>query len=268
MNQEIDIHEIQQIELEILKDLKRVCEKNNIMFFLGEGTLLGAIRHKGFIPWDDDVDVLMKREDYNRFLSIAQQMGDQYEVQHSTTVENFWSPIIKIRLVKGPKKYYQQHIAHLTDHNGPYVDIFPVDYVPKKTSLSQRWQSIQIRLFRGMLSLKLGLYKPDTSAKKVIQALSRFYSVQAIHKKLNHLFARYQSCGKTEYMATLSSYHPYQCQVVPAQVYDEMIAVEFEDTTMPVPAGYDLLLTTIYNDYLSLPPENQRCIKHHFSTYK
>ena len=81
-----EIHALQDIELEILLDVDRFCRENGITYFLGEGTLLGAIRHHGFIPWDDDVDVIMKRADYERFLQLAPEgLGKQYEVQHPTT---------------------------------------------------------------------------------------------------------------------------------------------------------------------------------------
>ena len=82
-----EIHQLQALELAILKDVAEVCKKHDIKFFLGEGTLLGAIRHKGFIPWDDDVDLIMERSEYERFLKVAQEeLGEDYQVQHPTTV--------------------------------------------------------------------------------------------------------------------------------------------------------------------------------------
>ena len=126
-----EIHLLQKLELAILKDVATVCEKHNIKFFLGEGTLLGAIRHKGFIPWDDDVDLIMERSEYERFLEVAQkELGDAYQVQHPMTVDNYWSPFIKVRQLTGDLSFRQNHIAHLTDNNGPYIDIFPMEYVP------------------------------------------------------------------------------------------------------------------------------------------
>ena len=99
---EAALKELQRQELAILLDVQAACNELGIEFFLGEGTLLGAVRHQGFIPWDDDVDLLMKRSEYDRFLRLAPPLlAPKYKVQHSTTVANYWSPVMKVRLVEG-----------------------------------------------------------------------------------------------------------------------------------------------------------------------
>ena len=259
-----EIHALQKIELEILLDVDRFCRENKITYFLGEGTLLGAIRHHGFIPWDDDVDIIMKREDYERFLELAPSgLGGKYEVQHATTVPNYWSPFIKVRLIETNQKYRQAHIAHLTDHNGPYIDVFPMEYVPKAKSFGQTVQSLKIRFLRGILSLKLKLRPPIGAKQKLMYFLSRFYTVPGIHRRLDRTFRKYGP-EKRPYLSTLASYHDLKCQTVPAAVYDEALHVDFEGYQLPVPKGYQTLLTTIYGDYMTPPPADQRVIKHHF----
>ena len=174
------IKELQNIELNILLDVDKVCKKHNITYYLGEGSLLGAVRHKGFIPWDDDLDILMKRDDYEKFLKIAQfEMGENYEIQHPSTVYSYWSPFIKVRLL-GNQKFRQKHIAHLTENNGPYIDIFPMESVPAQFSLGQAWQGLKINLLRAMLSYKLVLRKPDNVRRKIVTASSRFLSIESI----------------------------------------------------------------------------------------
>lgn len=258
------IRALQQIELGILLDVDAFCSQHNIVYFLGEGTLLGAIRHHGFIPWDDDVDILMKREDYERFLCLAKTgLSPRYEVQHCSTVENYWSPIMKVRLLEHTHGYAQQHIAHLSQHNGPYIDIFPMEYVPCASSFRQRIQSLQIRILRGMLSLKLGLFQPQGAVQHLVRMLSFFFSTAAIHRMLNRTFQRFGSC-KTDFIATLSSYHRYSAQTLPSSVFDKQLRMPFEGHHLPVPDGYDLLLTTIYGDYMTPPPKQERMGKHHF----
>lgn len=259
-----EIHELQKIELAILKDVAEVCKKHNIKFFLGEGTLLGAIRHNGFIPWDDDVDIIMERSEYERFLSVAQdELGDGYQVQHSTTVDNYWSPFIKIRKIGNDITFRQQHIAHLTENNGPYIDIFPMEYVPCKSGFAILKTAFFVRYYRGMLSYKLGLRKPPHLKGKILKALSAFYSVDKIHRRLQKTFTAF-GCGEKEYMATFSSYHPLRCQICESKNYKNAVWHKFEDTEMPVPVGYDAILTAIYGDYMTPPPEDKRIIKHHF----
>ena len=259
-----EIHELQDIELAILKDVAAVCQKHNIKFFLGEGTLLGAIRHNGFIPWDDDVDIIMERSEYERFLKIAQEeLGDTYKVQHPTTVKSYWSPFIKIRKVKGDIKYRQQHIAHLTTENGPYIDIFPMEYVPELMSKEIKKTAFFVRYYRGMITYKLGLRKPKKFKRKILKLASHFYSIEKLHKRLNETFTHFGTDEK-EYMATFASYHPLKRQICKSENYKEAIMWDFEDTKMPVPVGYDEILTTIYGDYMTPPPEEKRIIKHHF----
>lgn len=259
-----EIRELQKIELSILLDVKKVCDENHIKFFLGEGTLLGAVRHKGFIPWDDDVDLIMPRDQYERFLKIAPKaLGDKYEVQHPSTVENYWSPFIKIRLLNHGSKFEQKHILHLSKNNGPYIDIFPIEYSDRKQGWKISYTGFRVRYFRGMLSYKLGIRKPPHIYGKTLKFISKFYSVKKIHSELERTLRPYREPGK-KYMATFLSYHPLRSQIIESIHYEEAIDWQFEDFMMPIPNGYDKILTTIYGDYMTPPPEEKRILKHHF----
>lgn len=259
-----EIKELQQIELSILLDVKAVCEKHGIMFFLGEGTMIGAVRHHGFIPWDDDIDVIMPRGHYEKFLEVApKELGAKYEVQHSTTVENYWSPFIKVRLLEHDTKFNQSHIAHLSKNNGPYIDIFPIEYVQDKSGLAYKKTGLFVRLYRGMLTYKLGLRKPPHWKGKLLKFVSNFFSVKAIHNGLEKTLEPYKK-GPAPYMATFLTYHKLGSQVSEASNYDSAIEVDFDQYKMPIPVGYHNILTTIYGDYMTPPPEDQRVFKHHF----
>ncbi len=257
------LHKLQQIELQILQEIMRICEKNKITYYLGEGSLLGAVRHKGFIPWDDDIDVLMPRDEYERFLKLApEQISSQYEVQHSTLIPNYWSPFIKIRYLDN-SFFAQQHIAHLTDHNGPLIDIFPVDNVPKKNSLGQMLQALTIKFSRGMLSYKLRTRHPKKLKGYIVCFCSHFFSVKTIHKILSKTFIKYND-ENNEYFVNLASYYWYDKQTVPKEWYGKPRMVKFENLKVPIPRESEKLLTSIYGDYLQLPPVENRVIKHHF----
>lgn len=257
------LRKLQLTEVKILKEIDRICKENNIRYYLGEGTLLGAIRHQGFIPWDDDMDILMLRKDYEKFLKIApKQINKNYEIQHSTTIENYWSPFIKVRYL-GKSSYKQQHIAHLSNHNGPLVDIFPLDSVPKKDSMKQHIQAIKIKMYRGMLSYKLKTRHPKKLKGYIIKFLSYFISIKKIHKNLDKTFKLYNA-KENKYIVNLASYYSYKRQTVPKKWYSKPRIVKFESLKVPIPKEAEKLLTSIYGDYMNLPPREKRIIKHHF----
>lgn len=263
------LRQLQQIELDMLLDLDRVCRENGIEYYLCAGSLIGAVRHGGFIPWDDDIDIMMLREHYDRFLELAPEaLGERYEVQHATTVENYWSPILKVRLV-GDTRFRQKHIAHLTRNNGPLIDVFPVDSVPAKSSRKQKKQSDTIRFCRGILSQKLGIVPANTPAKKLLRLISGFFSVKGLHKRMDKAARRLAKPGNT-YVSNLFSYYTdyrdfdIQKETFPASMLGTPVRIPFEGVELPVPADADGVLRSIFGDYMTPPPESERCVKHYF----
>lgn len=262
-NGSYNIRQLQKIELGILLDVAAVCEQEGIPFFLGEGTLLGAVRHQGFIPWDDDVDILMKRPDYERFLQISSaRLGSRYMVQHPSTVENYWSPFMKIRLLT-PTLFHQTHIAHLTAHNGPYIDIFPLDFLPRDSGLLLFAQSCFIRFLRATLTQKLGIHPADGLKRRCIRIVARFCSAKSIHFLLEKAFHLHGGTVQP-YLGNLASYHKYSGQVLPASAYASAVWLPFEGHMLPLPCGYEQILENLYGEYMTLPPPEEHIIKHHF----
>ena len=258
------VKQLQQITLAMLKDIDDVCTRYGIPYYLGEGTLLGAVRHKGFIPWDDDIDLLMMRDDYERFLQIAPAaMGERYEIQHYTTMANCWTPLMKVRLLTDDPKFRQSHIAHVTPNNGPMIDIFPLDNVPKRSSFGQTLQGTMARILRGTLSQKMRTAEDDTFAKKVLRFASHFFTREFLFQCINRNYLRYNA-PDNPYVVCLASYYKVQKETFPKEAFGEPVRVPFEDGMFPVPQNPDLILTTIYGDYMTPPPPEKRVIKHHF----
>ena len=187
--------------LAILLDIQQVCDRHNISFYLGEGSLLGAVRHQGFIPWDDDIDILMKRPDYERFLKIApEELKDRCLVQHPSTVYPYWSTFIKVRANDPHPRFYQEHIRHLTPYCGPCVDIFPLEYVEKADSVGQRLQFAQIRLYRRMIGYKLGVWHPFNLKTRIIKLMSYAFPFDWLQEHTAREMRR-QGDGEKPYIA-------------------------------------------------------------------
>ena len=265
-HKDLDLREYQLILFGILKDVAKVCRENGIRFFLGEGTMLGAIRHKGFIPWDDDIDILMYRKDYERFLSVAQDaLGDKYEVQSHEKLESFWNAYAQVRLITDDERLRQGYIAHLLKNNGPFVDIFPLDYIAKKKGLLLSWRAFRLKYYKAMLPYKFKVCAPAHPDGHVLNFLSGFYKKETLFKKIEKITKSY---GKDHlpYTVSFHTIHPIKNRISPSTCYDEAIEWDFEGEKMPVPVGYDEILTTIYGDYMTPPKEMERKQKHNIGS--
>lgn len=250
------LRELHKELLQILLDVQSFCDTQGISFFLAEGTLLGAMRHQGFIPWDDDVDIYMKREDYDRFLKLAPEaFKGRYIVEHPSLIHSCWTTFIKVRQVNEDPVFYQKHIKKVASNCGPCIDVFPLDYVPCEDSRAQRLQCKEIKLFRRMIFYKLDLWRAATFRNRLIKFASRFFTVDWMQKRVDRAMRRYDN-GEKNYIAAYSTYHKYSSLIVPKEVYETAYA-SFEGHKMPVPAGYDTLLTKIYKQW-QIPPANKK----------
>jgi len=257
-----EVRRLQLIELDILKEVDRVCRENGIRYYLGEGTLLGAIRHKGFIPWDDDVDILMPREDMEKFMAICdEKLKPNYRFQYYHNVKNYWVQSPKVRLLD-KTEFEQPALKKYTADVGPYIDIFPLDYAP--TSFAKlEWQERYIKILRRALFLKTGFSKPKNKKQKLLKLLTKFTTVHQIHNKIVKIGKKYNNGKKTHY-CNFGSYYSIRKEVYPVITFDDPVYVEFEDGLFPVPRNYDYVLTTTYGNYMQEPPVKKQIPKHSF----
>lgn len=255
----IDEHEqLKKVQLMIAEDIKRICEKYHIKYFLDAGSMLGAVRHKGFIPWDDDIDIGMPKEDYNKFLEVAPaELGEKYFVDNYNT--NRDNPLVftKIRLLG--TEYIENKANAAAKHNEIFVDIFPYYYI-SDNELVRKSEAFRMQLLTQMLLIKGGykVWRGETRLKYLkflpIQILAKCYAVKILRNRIDKLYNKHK--GTKNICVHAGSCYNYW--YFPAIWFDEMIAVDFEGVSFNIPKEYDAFLTKAYGDYRKLPPEKDR----------
>lgn len=266
------MHELQRYGLEMLKTFDAFCREHSLPYYLGEGTLLGAVRHGGYIPWDDDVDVMMLREDYDRFVRLARE---HYPAQHVLdcidTNDKHWSICAKLQLAR-QTPYYLARFAGLALSNNPCIDIFPLDHVASDHGLRLWWQAARSRLYRRVLWVKLGVHNCFTHKTLTgrltkfypFKLLSLFFSKDFLQRHLESTIRAQNRNTNAAYVANFGSLYPVKREVWPVSWF-EPVPHRFEDLDSFIPAGYDALLRRVYGDYMQLPPAEDRVPKHNYA---
>lgn len=251
MKNRIPAEEIKNIEVSILDFINEICEENKIHYYLAYGTLLGAIRHQGFIPWDDDIDIYMLREDYTRFIQILRNKQDnRYQLISMYNDRNYTYEFAKV--VDNRTVLTVNNINHSTKE-GVWVDIFPLDMGAKKI----RVQKVLINM--AVACRILSVYQRFPYQKRSIA----FYPVWLFSRLIGHRFFlriinRLSQMGKNGeivgYMASMGVSRYY----FPKKWCDNICMVEFEGKRYPAFEHYDDYLKYQYGNYMQLPPVEKR----------
>jgi len=246
-----NMDKIHIVLLRILKVFHTICEENNLTYFLDSGSLLGAIRHKGFIPWDDDLDVVMPREDYEKFKKIAiDLLPEEYFLQCKDTVPKFKNNMVRIVDRKSTAIAEGKEIEDYKWHMGLFFDIFPMD----QTNNPKRYRFLK----------KFFYYKYKNEVKRFIIRTIRHIFVFLIRKKnVFKIFKKILSRSKMDNKEYLIygfevSYLPFYNK---KDIYP-LRKILFEDIEVYIPNNYDSVLKKCYGDYMKIPPLENR--NHHF----
>ena len=257
---------LQRTQLKILKEIKRVCDWIAIPYFLDWGTLLGAVRHGGFIPWDDDLDVGMTREHYEAFLRLAPALlGEEVFLQTWHSDADYGLPFAKLRL-KGTV-FAEEVSAGSGAMNGIFVDIFPYDVFPAQEK-DRRWQGRRFELLRRMILVKCR-YSPWAAGgrpalKKLLYLPLKLSAAVLRREKLIERFEAVTKRFNNEPSGLLfpSGTDNYGTAVVDGRLLTELAPIRFEDDFYLAPKDADAYLTALYGDYMTPPPEDQRENRH------
>lgn len=258
MEQKI-LRELQLTQVEMLDEIVRICEKYNLKYFLIGGTLLGAARHKGFIPWDDDLDIVMPRDDYNKFVKICKtDLNKEYYLHSIDTDEKYWVSFIKLRkhnTIFEPK----QDSTIDSIYKGVYVDIFPLDNAKKNRGI---FQDVQAYAVKGLTSAQYRRRGATMITKtpfvvKILMFLIKPFS----YKTISNLITKIMSINKnndSEYFVNLGSFINFRKQTMKKSIYFPERKMEFEGKKYSVPNEWDYVLKRLYGNYMELPPIEKR----------
>ena len=250
--------ELKIIQLDLLQKTTDFCDKKGLRYFLCGGTLIGAIRHKGYIPWDDDIDIAMPRQDYEKFAMTFNQPGNYYQVVSVNTDPNYAYAFAKVFDNRTILKE-----LHYKGTIGAYIDIFPADGV------KDTFQIRKMMLLHKMLNTKRANYYKRTFLKMIINTLGKILLLPFSAHKIAFWMdseARKYPFGSISSAGLIAN--PLGIgEMVDKSVFDSDIYQEFEGHQYRVPIGYDRWLRSIYGEYMQLPPEEHRVTHHTFDAW-
>lgn len=259
-----EIRRFQLSQLELLRETDKICNDLHINYYLIGGTLLGAVRHQGFIPWDADIDIAMRRKDYEKFREYWFAHEDEkFFYEHYLTDHHHWGPHAILRKKGTHIKYRRRDKEKYQPmYDGIYIDIFPLDEAPK-----QKWlQIVQARIIRFIYQISeqkiARIYEDNISwlkftRKKFVQLFLSPITFRALGKVRDWVMQWGNNHGDG-HLVSMASHYSYKKQYMCEEIYGTPIKIAFEGEMRMAPAQIDTYLRRIYGDYMKLPPENKR----------
>jgi lipopolysaccharide cholinephosphotransferase len=250
-----DLRDLQLVELSILREFVRVCEAHELRYYLAYGTLLGAVRHRGFIPWDDDIDVTMPRDDYNRFAKIcASDLRPGFEWQSYATEEHY--PHWFGKVIKTDTVFRQELTERLSFRQSVYIDVFPLDGLADRP-----WEALGQRVLFRICRLRLGVDVKRTPVKHLLVQVVRVLPRRSAISLIEAMSRRFP-IGTSRRWICVGGPYGHRRQSVQSRWFGMGAVQAFHDLRVVGPAAWDEYLTHLYGDYMVPPPPLLRMTDH------
>ena len=262
---QIDLATIKRIELNILLEFDIFCKQNDLRYMLAGGTLLGAIRHKGFIPWDDDIDVCMPRDDYERLYEILKnkKMKDRFRLisyRDNSAIYPFFKLVDDFTVAS-------ENALRTGENLGLWIDIFPLDGCPKEKKKASRMLK-KIAFYKWLINISncrlgTGTTKWKAILKAPVVVLTRFINTRKVAEHISKISQSYDVNNSPCVASFLGCYG--EKEQMPSS-FLETVEVEFEGHMFPTSKEWEYYLSSLYGDYMELPPEDKR-VQHSMVAY-
>ena len=265
MKKEIDLKELRKIQLDILDNINTFCKKNKINYWIDCGTLLGAVRHAGYIPWDDDIDIGMLRSDYDKFLALFNKKNTRYKLMAQELNEDYYFQFGK---VVDTKTILYEPDEETGIKGSVYVDVFVYDNAPDDDNkLKEMYDKRDYYNKFRIAQLFPNNYDKTSFIKRIerffIKIYLKFLPKNYYNKKCIENSKRYIN-EKTKRVGNFTSAKRIACD---KKIFDSFVELTFEKKKYPAPIGYNEWLTAFYGDYMKLPPKEKQVSEHVFKAY-
>ncbi len=265
----LDLEQTHGVLLEMAKALHDFCEEHDITYYLFFGTMLGAVRHKGFIPWDDDVDVCMPREDYERFVKFS-RISDRYQMVNFNDDKGYYHPHSYCSLTD-THTVIIEHDSRFSTGKGQFIDVFPLDNVPDGFKRRLRFLRLDtLNFIQGMQGIDYKNYKvrsPKDFVKRTCAWLFTPFDVIKIVAKMDKTAKKETGNDNCSQVGIICGSRFDRSQLYPRELFEGRRLVPFEKYEFYILDKYDEVLTIQYGDYMQLPPEEDRAGHHGVDLY-
>lgn len=249
-----DLQHLQKVILDIAKYIDSLCLENGIEYYLLGGSAIGAVRHKGFIPWDDDLDIVMDSKNYDKFIKVCREQLDTKKYYFQEGLVDWPMPFSKVK-IKGTVLEEPSGFVNETGERGIYVDVFKVENAPA-SSIGQKWQYLCAKYYLCYCLLVRGW--DNTSFKnRLMMVCASPLKIGALRRFVRHQIEKYNETDAPCRMFYAGRYRLHN-SFYDKSIFSNPLRVPFEDTELPVPAKYDEWLTQIFGDYMTPPPAKEQ----------